>query len=55
LLVSGNAIAQTTISGELRVNLKSTEASVPTGTTTASNGQALQVTNTQAARFIMGE
>jgi hypothetical protein len=36
LLVSGNAIAQTTISGELRVNLKSTEASVPTGTTTAS-------------------
>ena len=25
------------------------------GTTTASNGQALQVTNTQAARFILGE
>jgi hypothetical protein len=36
LLVSGNAIAQTTISGELRLNLKSTEASVPSGTTTAS-------------------
>jgi hypothetical protein len=36
LLVSGNAIAQTTISGELRVNLKATEAKVPTGTTTAS-------------------
>ena len=36
LLVSGNAIAQTTISGELRLNLKSTEAKVPTGTTTAS-------------------
>ncbi len=36
LLVSGNAIAQTTISGELRINLKSTEAKVPTGTTTAS-------------------
>jgi len=36
LLVSGNAIAQTTISGELRVNLKATEAKVPSGTTTAS-------------------
>jgi hypothetical protein len=36
LLVSGNAIAQTTISGELRLNLKATEAKVPTGTTTAS-------------------
>jgi hypothetical protein len=36
LLLSGNAIAQTTISGELRVNLKSTEAKVPSGTTTAS-------------------
>jgi hypothetical protein len=36
LLVSGNAIAQTTISGELRLNLKSTEASVASGTTTAS-------------------
>ena len=36
LLLSGNAIAQTTISGELRVNLKATEAKVPTGTTTAS-------------------
>ena len=36
LLLSGNAIAQTTISGELRLNLKSTEAKVPTGTTTAS-------------------
>jgi hypothetical protein len=36
LLVSGNAIAQTTISGELRVNLKSTEAKVASGTTTAS-------------------
>jgi hypothetical protein len=36
LLVSGNAIAQTTISGELRINLKSTEAKVPTGTTTGS-------------------
>ena len=36
LLVSGNAIAQTTISGELRINLKATEAKVPTGTTTAS-------------------
>jgi len=36
LLVSGSAIAQTTISGELRLNLKSTEAKVPTGTTTAS-------------------
>ncbi len=36
LLVSGNAIAQTTISGELRLNLKATEAKVPSGTTTAS-------------------
>ena len=36
LLLSGNAIAQTTISGELRLNLKATEAKVPTGTTTAS-------------------
>ena len=36
LLVSGNAIAQTTISGELRVNLKATEAKVPSGTTTSS-------------------
>ena len=36
LLVSGSAIAQTTISGELRLNLKATEAKVPTGTTTAS-------------------
>jgi len=36
LLVSGNAIAQTTISGELRLNLKATEAKVATGTTTSS-------------------
>ena len=36
LLVSGNAIAQTTISGELRLNLKATEAKVATGTTAAS-------------------
>jgi hypothetical protein len=36
LLVSGNAIAQTTISGELRLNLKATEAKVPSGTTTQS-------------------
>ena len=36
LLVSGSAIAQTTISGELRLNLKATEAKVATGTTTAS-------------------
>ena len=36
LLVSGNAIAQTTISGELRLNLKATEAKVPSGTTTSS-------------------
>ena len=36
LLVSGNAIAQTTISGELRLNLKATEAKVATGTTTRS-------------------
>ena len=36
LLLSGNAIAQTTISGELRLNLKATEAKVATGTTTAS-------------------
>lgn len=36
LLVSGNAIAQTTISGELRLNLKATEAKVPSGTTNAS-------------------
>jgi hypothetical protein len=36
LLVSGNAIAQTTISGELRVNLKAAEAKVPSGTTTSS-------------------
>ena len=36
LLVSGNAIAQTTISGELRLNLKATEAKVATGTSTAS-------------------
>ena len=34
LLLSGNAIAQTTISGELRVSLKATEAKVPSGTTT---------------------
>ena len=38
LLVSGSAIAQTTISGELRLNLKATEASVSTAgaTNTAS-------------------
>jgi hypothetical protein len=36
LLVSGSAIAQTTISGELRVNLKATEAKVASGTTTQS-------------------
>jgi hypothetical protein len=36
LLVSGNAIAQTTISGELRLNLKATEAKVPSGSTTSS-------------------
>ena len=36
LLVSGNAIAQTTISGELRLNLKAAEAKVPSGTTTSS-------------------
>jgi len=36
LLISGNAIAQTTISGELRLNLKATEAKVPSGTTTQS-------------------
>jgi hypothetical protein len=36
LLVSGSAIAQTTISGELRLNLKATEAKVPSGTSTAS-------------------
>ena len=36
LLVSGNAIAQTTISGELRLSLKATEAKVATGTTTGS-------------------
>ena len=46
LLVSGNAIAQTTISGELRLNLKATEAKVPTGTTTRSQrgfGQEQQI------------
>jgi hypothetical protein len=36
LLLSGNAIAQTTISGELRLNLKATEAKVASGTTTRS-------------------
>ena len=36
LLVSGSAIAQTTITGELRLNLKATEASVPSGTTNQS-------------------
>jgi len=36
LLVSGSAIAQTTISGELRLNLKATEAKVASGTTTQS-------------------
>ena len=36
LLVSGSAIAQTTISGEMRINLKATEAKVAAGTTTAS-------------------
>jgi hypothetical protein len=36
LLVSGNAIAQTTISGELRLNLKASEAKVPSGSTTSS-------------------
>ena len=36
LLLSGNAIAQTTISGELRLNLKATEAKVASGTSTAS-------------------
>ena len=36
LLVSGNAIAQTSITGELRLNLKATEAKVASGTTTAS-------------------
>jgi len=46
LLVSGNAIAQTTISGELRLNLKATEAKVPSGTTTRSQrgfGQEQQI------------
>ena len=36
LLVSGSAIAQTTISGEMRINLKATEAKVASGTTAAS-------------------
>jgi len=36
LLVSGSAIAQTTISGELRLNLKASEAKVPSGSTTSS-------------------
>jgi hypothetical protein len=36
LLISGNAIAQTTITGELRLNLKATEAKVASGTSTAS-------------------
>ena len=36
LLVSGSAIAQTTISGEMRINLKATEAKVASGTTTQS-------------------
>ena len=35
-LVSGSALAQTTITGELRVNYKSTGSSVASGTTTAS-------------------
>ena len=46
LLVSGNAIAQTTISGELRLNLKATEATLPGATTTRSQrgfGQEQQI------------
>ena len=38
LLVSGNAIAQTTISGEMRINLKATEASAPAAVTTSKRG-----------------
>jgi hypothetical protein len=38
LLVSGNAIAQTTISGELRLNLKATEATAPAAATASKRG-----------------
>ena len=38
LLVSGNAIAQTTISGEMRINLKATEASSATANTSSKRG-----------------
>ena len=40
LLVSGSAIAQTTISGELRLNLKATEAKTPTTTAASKRGFA---------------
>ena len=38
LLVSGSAIAQTTISGELRINLKATEATAPAAVTNSKRG-----------------
>jgi hypothetical protein len=56
LLVSGSAIAQTTISGELRLNLKAVEASAPAAVTTSKRGfgQEQQINFTTKGKLNVG-